>query len=330
MYNNNYILELAKICLPKNTFIFSSGPATIIDPNHIDKLSKAFSREGKFTKIILEGNKNLYISGNFDNFRMYMLALYDRFEIIHNSVKILDKSHFSAKIFFPSTKVEQEIEFISPLPFPLENVELSVSSFSDYWNDTFSFKYKGHTENIICDLSFLTLYGKNLPQSITLDIQYIGIAKSQNRLAQDRLGEGHDKLQKILAQLANKPNRRCAIILYRFIEEELEAKVEELSTTLETIEASVIKYFQPNMNSQRMNFPEDSKALVKKIKKHNANRIITLLNEPQNCIIRSKNTMIPKTLGGPEYKSIKNYFDLMYRQENVDFDPKHIIDIKID
>lgn len=328
MYINNYMLENAKKYLPKGTFIFSSGPATIVDPNHINKLNNSSKGVNNLTTITLKDNQKLYLAGNFDNFRMYVLALYDRFELIPDSTKILDKSHFSAKIFFPTTKIEKEIEFISP--FPLENVELSVSSYSDYWNDGFSFKYREHTENIICDLSFLSLYGKNLPDSITLDVQYIGIAKSQNRLAQDRLGEGHEKLQEILAQLANKPNKRCAIILYRFIEEELDAKVENLPTTLETIEASVIKYFQPNMNSQRMNFPKDSKALVKKIKKHNANRIIALLNEPQNCIIRSQSIMTPKTLDNPEYKSIKNYFDLIYRQENVDFDPKHIIDIKID
>lgn len=318
----DFIEDLSKL-LPKETIIFSSGPATLANPSYIDQLNKVPKDENNHT--IKIGNQRLHMTGDFNDFRMYMLALHDRFSIVSGSIKTLDESHFSAKIRFSNTNIEQEIKFKSPLT--LKNVKLGITSFSECWNDSFSFTHNENTQNVVCDLGFLTQYGELL-EPIKLDVQYIGIAKSEGRQAQDRLSEGHEKLQKILAQLSNKPAKQCTIILYRF-SEKLETKIVNFQTTLEIIEATLIKYFQPPMNSQRKNFPLDSKSLMTKIKKHKINKLITLLGEPKNCIILSNVENNSNKINDNNYSFIKKYFELVYESENILFNPKHIIDIQM-
>lgn len=312
------------------TIIFSSGPATLTEPCDITKLNEAKNNGDHDIVTIYDENNNrkTYMIGNFDDFRVYMLALYDRFEIVPDSIKILDKCHFSAKIRSIKKNNVQEITFTFPYnDISLENIELTIGSFSGHWNDGFIFKYNGHEEKIICDIKFLATYGKNVLDPIRLDIQYIGIAKSKDRLAQDRLGDGHEKLQKILAELLDTPDKKCAIILYKF-KEDLEAKIDNFQNTLEIIEASLIKHFQPIMNSQRKHFPKDSKKLVESIKKYKIKSIIQLLDEPDNCIIRSA-IIANSNHNDPRYREIKNEFIMRYAMEHIKLEPKHIVHIEI-
>ena len=328
-----YSLSLEQIlsAFPKGTIAFSSGPATIIEPNHIEYLKIAKRGNGKFVTINYENNKFLHLIGDFYDFRFYILVTYDRFEIVPNSVKIADDFSFLAKIrFFLSNSQEikeYEIKFKSPI-YPLTEISLSVTSFSECWNDGFEFKSGERSECFVCDLTFLTLYAENLPNSIRLNIEYIGIAKAKNREAEDRLGV-HEKLQKLLSQSQNKPNKKCAIVLYRFKDEELSSKVENFSTTIEVIEASTIKYFQPQMNEQRKNFPKDSKTLLKKLNKMQITRIVTLLSEPKNCILRTNKIQNSNIYENYKNDLIKYYFEQAYKSERILFEPKHYINIAL-
>lgn len=325
----NYLIENKQFLIPRNTLIFSSGPGTLVDPSDINKLNEAKNNGDYETLTIVNKNKNIHMTGNFNNFRLYMLALYDRFEIIPESIKILDNLHFSAKIRFIEKGNVQEIKFRSPYQgISLEEVKISVGSSNGYCNDGLIFKHNDLTENIVCDIKFLTIYGQNILEPIELDIRYIGIAKSKNRLAQDRLSEGHEKLQEILAELSDNPNKKCSIILYKF-DDNLKAQIDDFPNTLEIIEASLIKYFQPPMNFQRKDFPNDSKSLIKKLEQNSVFRIITLLEEPSNCILKSIKIYDSKSEANNEYEKIKTYFRLDYETDGILFEPKHIIDITL-
>jgi hypothetical protein len=68
---------------------------------------------------------------------------------------------------------------------------------------------------------------------------------------------------------------------------------------------------------------------VKKIKKHKINKLITLLEEPKNCIILSNVENNSNKINDNNYSFIKKYFKLVYESENILFNPKHIIDIQM-
>ncbi|EWH09820.1 hypothetical protein DS2_11063 [Catenovulum agarivorans DS-2] len=88
-------------------------------------------------------------------------------------------------------------------------------------------------------------------------IQYIGMAAKNGRTAQDRLGEGHDKLQTILAELVDRDSFRSAsVILYK--PGELDCDAITFEQVVKTLEASLIQHFKPSpLNKEHLNFPKN-------------------------------------------------------------------------
>ncbi len=115
------------------------------------------------------------------------------------SVRRLSPTHFASSVrleLAPRTITEHEIVFRAPI-LPYADVRATCYGL---FPDSLEFCGSGHgTEKFPCNLSFLLNYAENCPL-IPLRVKYIGIAKSEKREAQDRLGEGHKKLQKLLAE----------------------------------------------------------------------------------------------------------------------------------
>ena len=146
--------------------------------------------------IQLNEDHRLFLQGEFGNFRIYAIVTYTRPEIIPSSVKKISSTHFQANVAIessPGTMEECEVAFRAPIA-PYANVR--AAKYGMHF-DSFEFAGAGPgTESFVCDLSFITNQAENCPP-IPLKVEYIGIAKSERREAQDRLGEGHEKLQKI-------------------------------------------------------------------------------------------------------------------------------------
>ncbi|MBA6362326.1 hypothetical protein H4J42_01115, partial [Colwellia sp. BRX8-8] len=124
--------------------------------------------------------------------------------------------------------------------------------------------------------------------SIPLCIEYIGMAAKNGRTAQDRLGEGHDKLQTILAKLnARDQFKSASIILYK--PGELESEGITFEQVVETLEASIIQHFKPKpLNVEHLNFPNNKTKLTSILKKIGANEIGVKLESPENTLLYSK------------------------------------------
>jgi hypothetical protein len=184
----------------------------------------------------------------------------------------------------PNEVTEHEVVFLAPI-LPYRDVKAAIYGL---YPDSFAFE--GHTggrETFICDLTFLTQYAKNSPP-IPLNVRYVGIAKAPNREAQHRLGEGHEKLQALLAEQVRRPSRRTvSIVLYR--PSELEPPLMPFPTVIETIEATMIQYFKPSpLNIRSVNFPNDSPELVKRIRETGAEYVVNELESPKGTLLHSE------------------------------------------
>jgi hypothetical protein len=259
---------------------FTSGNPTILDPSNIEVLGK---HKGLIDGIHVEPlseDHRLLLQGEFGGFRVYCLTTHTRPEVIPESVNQISETHFSAALrleLHPNVVTEHQVVFRAPiLPFR----SLRAVAYGLY-PDCFEFKgYSGPgAENFICDLTFLTHYAENAPK-IPLQVRYIGIAKAPSREAQDRLGEGHEKLQKLLAERNRRPSRQTiSIVLYR--PSELEPPILPFPTVIEAIEATMIQYFKPNpLNVKCLDFPSDSPDLTAKIKSAGALCISNIVHSP--------------------------------------------------
>lgn len=121
-----------------------------------------------------------------------------------------------------------------------------------------------------------------------MNVRYIGVAKAANREAQDRLGEGHEKLQKLLAEQNRRPGHRTiSIVLYR--PSELDPPILDFPTVIETIEATMIQHFKPKpLNVKCLNFPRDSPDLSAKIKSAGLRRIVNFVKSPKGAQLFSE------------------------------------------
>lgn len=258
---------------------FTSGPGTIVDPNHIEYMGKVDGVIENFQEIKISEDHRLFLQGEFGKFRIYYLVTHTRFEVIPESVKKVSPSHFFSRVKIQTNKEEIRdfgVLFRAPIvPF----FDVRACSYGMF-PDSFEFLLAdSHTEKFPCDLSFYQYCMEDGP-AIPLKVEYIGIAKSEKREAQDRLGKGHEKLQKMLAEQNKRQSRlTTSIVLYR--PSELHPPVLPFSDVIETIEASMIQYFKPRpRNSERINFPHDSPALVNKLKSIDAKYIVTEVSSP--------------------------------------------------
>lgn len=259
---------------------FTTGPATVVDPSHINhiNLPPGILKEVKTIKI--DENNLLHLEGEFGNFKIYFLVTHTRAEIIPHSVTRIHENYFKAtlKLELTNNKLsEHDVTFKCPL-LPYTSV---ISFAPGILHDSFAFiNHRGGKDIFQCDLTFMQNYAMDCP-TIPLKIEYIGVAKAPSREAHERLGEGHEKLQKMLADQNKKQSRKTtSIILFR--PSDLGDKDFIFSDVIETIEGTLIKYFKPTpLNIKGLNFPHDAPKLKGKIKGINVFKLITLLESPK-------------------------------------------------
>jgi len=274
---------------------FTSGPATVIDPSYIKYMDQPPGMMEGIKAIQTSEDHRLLLQGQFGGFRIYSLVTHSRAEVVPRSVRKISSTHFVSSVkfeFTPGAITEHEIAFRPPYLF----TDVRASQYG-LFPDCFEFRGAGPgTESFPCNLSFLLLYAENCPL-IPLRIEYIGIAKSAKREAQDRLGEGHEKLQKLLAEQNRRPSRQTtSIVLYR--PSPLDAEILPFADVIETIEATMIKYFKPQpLNVERLNFPYDSPALSDKIKGIGVRSIHTEVSSPKGTKLFSNSVSPAKTHG---------------------------------
>lgn len=260
---------------------FTSGPATVVDPSQIDYLNQPPGMMNGVTAIRTSEDHRLLLQGEFGSFRIYTLVTHSRAEVIPQSVRRISATHFGSVVKLelkPGSITEHEIVFRAPIPY----TDVQATRYG-LFPDSFQFHGDGPgTESFPCNLSFLLHYAENCPL-IPLRVNYIGIAKAEKREAQDRLGEGHEKLQKLLAEQNRRPSMQStSIVLYR--PTELDPPVLQFADVIETIEATMIQFFKPKpLNVERLNFPHDSPALVAKIKGIGVSAIFTEVTAPKGA-----------------------------------------------
>ncbi|WP_454877421.1 hypothetical protein [Serratia inhibens] len=271
----------------------TSGPATIVDPSYIEYLEQPPGIIQGTKTIQINDDHRLHLSGEFGGFRIYLLVNHTRAEVIPETVRQVSRTHFIATVkleLFPNKITEHEIHFRAP-----------VTSFSGVrarryglFPDSFEFKVNSpKTETYPCSLHFLQHFAENCPL-IPLNIQYIGITKSENREAHHRLEKGHEKLQKLLSEQNRRPSKQTtSIVLYR--PSDLKDSSISFSDLIEIFEASMISYFQPRpLNISRLNFPNDSPDLCKKIKSLNVQNVMTTITAPKGTKLFSNTIKMDK------------------------------------
>lgn len=269
---------------------FTTGPATVVDPSYIEYMNQPPGMIEGFKVIRVGEDHRLFLQGEFGGFRMYFLVTHSRVEVVPSSVRKISPTHFVSIVKFEFTSgsvMECKILFRTPIPFS----DVRATRYGIF-PDSFEFRGAGPgTETFPCSLSFLLMHAENCP-SIPLRIAYIGIAKSAKREAQNRLGDGHEKLQKLLAEQNRRPSMQTnSIVLYR--PSPLEPPILPFADVIETIEATMIQYFKPQpLNVERLNFPHDSPALSNKIKRIGASRIITEVSAPKGTKLFSNSVSL--------------------------------------
>jgi len=271
-----------------------SGPATVVQPRSIGLLDLAPTRDDELYVHQLNKDHRLFFHGDFSGFHTYCLVTHTKFKIIEGSVIQTGHDKFQAKIYYElengksSTKV---VGFNSPI-LPMRSV-----SACKYGRDLDSFEldlFNGYSsQKYICDLSFMISYATNLDFLIPLEIEYIGMAAKNGRTAQERLGEGHKKLQSVLAELNDRDLfRSVSIVLYK--PGELDSKDITFPEVVETLEASLIQYFKPKpLNKEHLDFPNNKTKLTSKLKCAGVNQIITHIESPQQTSIYSNHKRQP-------------------------------------
>lgn len=267
---------------------FTSGPATVVDPSHIDLLDDAPKDKDELKVHQVSDDHRVYMQGEFGGFHLYLITNHTRFEISRGSTQRLSDTHFKAEIRMGTTEEDRssaEIAFRSPLT-PFSDVGECIYGRVP---DAFQFYlHGGRKQRFPCDLTFMTQYAENAPK-IPLEVMYIGIAQKNGRQAHHRLGEGHEKLQKILANESRRGGGRAtSLALYR--PSELKPPLLNFSEVVETIEASLIQHFQTHpLNVEHLNFPKNDTKLVRRIKEAGARMITVTVTAPKGTTLYSQN-----------------------------------------
>lgn len=265
---------------------FTSGPATVIDPSYIEFLDQPAGMMDGVKAVRVSDDHRVFLQGEFGGFRIYVLVKHPRAEVVPMSVQRISETHFRSLVRFemsPDVISEHEVVFRAPI-LPFEAVRAHTYGL---FPDSFEFIGAGRgTECFPCHLSFILGYAENAPH-IPLDVRYIGVAKAAGREAQDRLGEGHEKLQRMLQEENRRPSRQqTSIVLYR--PSRLEPEVLSFADVIEAIEATMIQYFKPRpLNVARIDFPHDSPELAGKIRAIGSHSIVTELTAPEGTTLAS-------------------------------------------
>lgn len=272
--------------------VLTSGPPTIVDPSYVGLLKNAPTHDDDLRIQQINEDHRVFLKGIFKDFHLYLIVNHTRFYVKENSPRIISENSFEATILYKdklNLEVAAKVCFHSPLA-PLRNV---VSCTHGDRPDAFELIFdNGKSEKFPLDLSLLNHYANNAP-TVDVELRYIGIAIRNGRQAHDRLGEGHKKLQLILAEQSRRGGGRAtSLLLYR--PTPLNSQHMSFENTVEALEASLIQYFKTRPhNSEHQNFPNNKTELVHKIKLTGAKFIQAELEAPRNICIYSEH-MQPK------------------------------------
>lgn len=278
------------------TLCLLSGPGTIAPPRSIGLLDLAPSKDDDLYVHQLNEDHRLFFYGNFTGFHTYLIVTHTKFKVIPESVRQTGYDKFEAKIAYEAEdgkKQAQLIKFNSPL-LPIRSVKPCK-----YGRDYDSFELEplnGYaSQKFHCNLSFITAYGTNLDAPVPLKIEYIGMAAKNGRTAQERLGEGHDKLQLVLGELNDRDLfRSVSLVLYK--PGELDCDGITFPQVVETFEASLIQYFKPKpLNTEHLNFPNNKTKLTSVLASIGASHILTKLDSPHNTCLYSIHKPQPRS-----------------------------------
>jgi hypothetical protein len=270
--------------------VLTSGPATIVDPEYIELLGHPPRAFDEIRVHQIADGHRVFLQGQFGGFRLYLVVTHSRFTIASDSVQRISETHFTATVrceLERSERSQHEVTFFCPpqlLPF-----SYVTECTYGHTPDSFEFRRAGAkgSERFPCDLTFLTRYGENPPQ-VPLEIEYVGMTSAPGREAQHRLGEGHKKLQLVLAQQSRRGGGRAtSLVLYR--PSELDPPVLAFPDVIETLEASLIQYFKPTpLNIEHLDFPNNTTQLTTRIAGTGTRGLLVQIEAPRKTSLFSK------------------------------------------
>ena len=272
-----------------------SGPGTIVQPSYIELLDLAPTKKDELYIHQLNEDHRLFFHGDFSGFHTYLIVTHTKFRIIPESVKQTDHDKFQAKIYYESEDgigQTQTVNFNSPI-LPIRSVS-PCKYGRDFDSFELTFPHGQPSQKYMCNLTFLTSYATNLDCHFPLKIEYVGMSAKNGRTAQERLGEGHNKLQTVLAELNDRDLFRSAsVVLYK--PGELDCKDITFHQVVEALEANLIQYFKPQpLNKEQLNFPNNKTKLTSALKYIGANQVKTHIKSPQNTSLYSKHKSKPQ------------------------------------
>lgn len=265
-----------------------SGPATIVPPEHIGFLEYAPKKDGETVcQVDDEHEAGLhlsYFSGDFSDFHLYAIVTHTKISIKPGSTSIKSSSEFEATIEYRSEDGEllsRVTKFKSPYP---EVVSVGETKYGVELN-AFSFKTPdGKDQRFPCNLPFMANFSDFV---MPLRVEYIGMAAKNGRTADERLADGHEKLQALQSKMHSyNTSRAISLLLYR--PGRLDNKKMVFDDVVETLEATLIQHFQPRpLNIEHLNFPAGSPSLSKKLRSIGVQWVSAQLEAPRGCRIYS-------------------------------------------
>jgi hypothetical protein len=119
------------------------------------------------------------------------------------------------------------------------------------------------------------------------------MAAASGRTAQKRLGDGHEKLQDLLARLHAKDSELAvSLLLYR--PGKLDDSNWTFEETVEIFEACLIQYFRPPLNVEHLDFPRNKTKLTDKLRSLGISEIEIELEAPKETAVHSRHALTPK------------------------------------
>ncbi|EOX3951414.1 hypothetical protein ACNUCD_004652 [Vibrio alginolyticus] len=267
-----------------------TGPASIVQSNNIDLLGFGAHEEDALVVHERKDEPRLFLHGDFSGFHMYAIVTHTKFKVNSSSVRLIDSKYFQAEVLFENEAGEclsRIITFSSPIyPAPLFSVS-ACKYGRDY--DSFELGFLGGAKNqkFPCDIVFITRYSTDFNYDVPLKVKYIGMSAKNGRTAEQRLGEGHSKLQKIVTKLHSRDLfRSVSIVLYK--PGKLDDNRIEFPDVVETLEASLIQYFKPTpYNIEHINFATNETKLTSKLKNLGARLVSIRFESPKSTVLYS-------------------------------------------
>lgn len=266
--------------------ILTTGPGTIVEPAYLNVLADPPASENELKVHQISPDHRVFMHGQFEGFHLYGIATHGRFEIAPGSVRRIDEQQFVAHLNFETARGKQtwtDVTFNSPL-LPFESVtHCTYGSVPDSFEIAL---FNKPPQRFQCSLSFFRGYATDAPPP-ALELVYFGMAEKNGRQAYNRLGEGHEKLQQVLANQGMQGGKRAtSIIMYR--PSPLEPPRLSFPHVIESLEASLIQHFKTSpLNTEHLNFPKNRTQLTDKLRSIGVTEIGVEIEAPSGTMIYS-------------------------------------------